>query len=575
MADASYLVEKLTELNPFTPKETHEHDYEDFGEQIDEDTVAGGGRGYRRSEITKGQLRVSHALKSFLVNQNVLSAEEIDLDSDDTTDALQALLDRPHINVPDYVNDRSYPLSDYFISSSHNTYLVAAQLTGKASPAGYRRALTTGSRCVEIDAWDNSDDKDEPKVTHGYTLVTHIPFRSVCETIRDVVDQEASVARDEPGYRTSPVFISLENHCTAHGQLRMVEIMKEVWGDRLLSKPVRQKAHLEQEGQGDPVTLEDLGNKILLIVEYHFGEEVEYKDGEPVTSTETDDKEKIPKNAIIPELAELGVYAQSVKPVDNSWFEDAELKNGPPHHLINVSETQLAAHLPANDKKISIHNSRYMMRVFPKGTRIESTNMKPVPFWGTGAQICALNWQHFGVSLQLNEALFSGTDGYVLKPPALRSGGSGKPDAGKKLRLFLHVAGATNVPVAPGREADSIKPYLTCTLVHPDNIGDDFPKSKTEPYKQHRLGFFHRGENPPPTDPVWDQTLEWEYEENDLAFLRFMIKSDDSFAVNPILAVSAVRLLYASSEWNFIRMLDLQGRETTCALLVKFGFYEL
>lgn len=29
------------------------------------------------------------------------------------------------------------------------------------------------------------------------------------------------------------------------------------------------------------------------------------------------------------------------------------------------------------------------MRVFPKGTRISSKNLQPVPFWGVGAQICA------------------------------------------------------------------------------------------------------------------------------------------------------------------------------------------
>jgi len=72
-------------------------------------------------------------------------------------------------------------------------------------------------------------------------------------------------------------------------------------------------------------------------------------------------------------------------------------------------------------------------------------NLNPVPFWGVGAQICALNWQTFGAGMQLNEALFSGSDGYVLKPAALRADGSGKLSTGKMKKLHLHIAGASDV----------------------------------------------------------------------------------------------------------------------------------
>ncbi|KAI0132449.1 1-phosphatidylinositol-4,5-bisphosphate phosphodiesterase [Xylariales sp. AK1849] len=589
MADPTSLTERLTKLNLFS-KGTHERDYEDFGEEIDGFSVAGGGHGARRSEITEHQLRVSYALKAFLVKEKVLSERDIAVDTDQPTEALQALVNRPHINVPPYVTDRAHPLAEYFISSSHNTYLLAHQLSGQSSAEAYRTALNAGSRCVEIDAWDNVEDREEPKVTHGYTLVSHIPFRAVCETIRDVVDKEAAESTNEQGYRAAPILLSLENHCDAHGQMRLVEIMKYVWGDRLLSKAVRREGQLEQQGSGNQVNLEDLDSKIALIVEYHFPQGVESKgdSSSSSSSSESEDEEErqarkayeaekkaAPQTVIIPELADLGVYAQSVKPVDNSWFEDVDWKNGPHDHLVNVSETQLASQMPANNEKIARHNSMHLMRVFPKGTRISSTNLTPTPFWGIGAQICALNWQTFGASMQLNEALFSGTDGYVLKPPPLRANGSGQLNKGRKMKLRLHVAGATDVSLPAGREPDGIKPYLTCTLVHPGDKGNDFAKQKTSPYRQHKLGFFHKGENPPPTDPVWDETLEWDYEDNDLVFLRMLLKSDDSFTTNPIFSVAAVRLLYVTTEWTFIRMLDLKGKETKCNLLVKFSFGEV
>jgi len=69
---------------------------------------------------------------------------------------------------------------------------------------------------------------------------------------------------------------------------------------------------------------------------------------------------------------------------------------------------------------------------------------------------------------------------------------------------------------------------------------------------------------------VWDEVLEWEYEDNELVFLRLLVKSDDSFAANPVFAVAAVRLLYVVPGWSFVRMLDLKGRETKCSLLVRF-----
>jgi phosphatidylinositol phospholipase C, delta len=576
------IASRLAALNPFNKDEDIE---DERGEEITASSVAGGGHGARETGITKNKLKVSHALKSFLVDQGAVSYQ--DSGSDDLAGALQTLLNKPHINVPRDLTDRSHPLPEYFISSSHNTYLTAHQLVGSSSAKSYETVLTSGSRCVEIDAWDNDDEPEEPKVTHGFTLVSRISFRSVCETIRDYFDKQVAESAQQPGYQASPILLSLENHCSAHGQLRLVQIMKEVWGDRLLSEAIRQEGHQEQVHEGNHVRLEELGFKIVVIVEHHLADAVDQEDDDDSSDVEDEDelrerkaykdqKKGAPAALIIPELADLGVYAQSVKPCDNSWYEvDSGLKNGPHHHLINVSESGLSSHMETAGEKIGRHNAHHLMRVFPKGTRISSKNLNPVPFWGIGAQICALNWQTFGAGMQLNEALFSGSDGYVLKPAALRAGGSGKLSTGKMKKLRLRIAGASDVPLPDGRDADEIKPYVSCLLVHPDDLGKAPVKRKTAPYKHHKLGFLHRGENPPPNDPIWDETLEWEFEDNELVFLRLLVKSDDSFAANPTLAVAAVRLLYAVGGWTFIRMLDLKGRETRCSLLVKFEVVDM
>ncbi|KKA29754.1 hypothetical protein TD95_004510 [Thielaviopsis punctulata] len=589
----SFLSQNLQKLSLLASKKRHskEEDADDVGDEVDESSVAGGGHLARHSALHRRSLRVSEAVQRFLVDRGELSDQDVRVGGE-MAPALQTLLAKPHFHVPMELLSPDYSLPEYFVSSSHNTYLMAHQLYGASSAGAYTTALTSGSRCVEIDAWDNENDRDEPKVTHGYTLVSHIPFRTVCETIRDVMDKETQLARNDPAYQTSPVLISLENHCSPHGQRRLVHILQEVFGERLLSKA------LDSIGADLPdpahVTLRLLGHRVLMIIEYHIPNEEEEETSQSSSSSSSDEEEEEKAarreyhrrkkqehdSTIVPELAALGVYAQSVKPSNNSWFDPGTLLNGPHHHLINISETGLSKHMPHSNCKISQHNSKHLMRVFPKGTRISSKNLAPVKYWSLGAQICALNWQTFNGGMQLNEALFTGTDGFVLKPAALRVGGSGSILNGRKKRLRLHIAGASNLAPPKGYGKDTEggedwKPYVTCTLVHPGKtMGPN--KRKTAVFKQHsKLAFLGGSSGQPSTDPLWDEVLEWEYEDSEMVFLRILIKADLSWAINPNLRVIAVRLHYIVSGWRFLHLTDFSGHETETNMLVKFEMEDI
>jgi phosphatidylinositol phospholipase C, delta len=98
----------------------------------------------------------------------LLSKENRILDAPDLSDASV-------VAEKDSARDMTHPLNEYFISSSHNTYLMGRQLVGESSIEGYIRVLQLGCRCVEIDCWDGVDGW--PVVEHGRTLYAQSSVR--------------------------------------------------------------------------------------------------------------------------------------------------------------------------------------------------------------------------------------------------------------------------------------------------------------------------------------------------------------------------------------------------------------
>lgn len=237
----------------------------------------------------------------------------------------------------------------------------------------------------------------EPRVLHGYTLTKEISFRDVCAAIRE----SAFAVTD------TPLIVSLEVHCNPSQQASMVRIMKDAWHDVLVPEPDK-----EPDALPSP---DALRNKILVKVKYAppGSSPEEYESGEDDRGAPPPAGVKNTKpSKIIQDLSRMGVYTRGV-----SFKSFAQPEASMPTHIFSLAESKFLDHHEKQNEELWEHNRRFLMRAYPSGLRIRSSNLNPAPFWGSGAQVVALNWQQTDEGMMLNEAMFAGTGGYVLKPP--------------------------------------------------------------------------------------------------------------------------------------------------------------
>ncbi|XDB56181.1 PREDICTED: 1-phosphatidylinositol 4,5-bisphosphate phosphodiesterase beta-1 isoform X1 [Capra hircus] len=370
----------------------------------------------------KGQISVDGFMRYLSGEENgVVSPEKLDLNE-----------------------DMSQPLSHYFINSSHNTYLTAGQLAGNSSVEMYRQVLLSGCRCVELDCWKGRTAEEEPVITHGFTMTTEISFKEVIEAIA------------ECAFKTSPfpILLSFENHVDSpKQQAKMAEYCRLIFGDALLMEPLdkyplesgvplpspmdlmykilvknKKKSHKSAEGGGKKKLSEQASNT------YSDSSSVFEPSspgaGEADTESDDDDDDDDCKKSSMDEgtagseamaTEEMSNLVNYIQPVKFESFEISKKRNRS-FEMSSFVETKGLEQLTKSPVEFVEYNKMQLSRIYPKGTRVDSSNYMPQLFWNAGCQMVALNFQTVDLAMQINMGMYeyNGKSGYRLKPEFMR-----------------------------------------------------------------------------------------------------------------------------------------------------------
>ena len=105
---------------------------------------------------------------------------------------------------------------------------------------------------------------------------------------------------------------------------------------------------------------------------------------------------------------------------------DYVMQEGPvewPMPITSISEKDITELTGSEVRVQKLQRSfqQRLSRIYPRGTRINSSNMLPLDAWRAGAHMVALNYQTNDLPVQLNRAFFqrAAANGYILKPPAM------------------------------------------------------------------------------------------------------------------------------------------------------------
>ncbi|VFQ91358.1 unnamed protein product [Cuscuta campestris] len=348
-------------------------------------------------------------------------------------------------------HDMNAPLAHYFIFTGHNSYLTGNQICSKSSVDPIVKALKRGVRVIELDLWPNSKMNDII-VWHGGTFTSKVKLIKCLKAIKNF----AFVAS------AYPLIITFEDHLKADLQAQVAKVVV------LVAVVVRVRFNFKRIMSEEPLNVQmvkQIFQEMLFCPESDLTEfpSPESLKGRIVISTKLPRKYSKSGTLIEPhtinetissrnELLSIhgSQHLQAEEILEGNADDEDGLERTPEYKnviAIHASKLNGSKHnLPSHDHKVTrlsmseetlkhvvnIHGreligftQRNFLRVYPKGSRITSSNYNPLIGWTHGAQMVAFNMQGHEKHLRIMQGMFraNGGCGYLKKPAFLLGDG--------------------------------------------------------------------------------------------------------------------------------------------------------
>ncbi|KAK1409358.1 hypothetical protein QVD17_35884 [Tagetes erecta] len=494
--------------------------------------------------------------------------------------------------IPSKVHhDMTAPLQHYFIFTGHNSYLTGNQFNSDCSEVPIIKALHKGVRVIELDLWPNNA-KDGIHVLHGWTMTTPVRLTKCFKSIKEHAFVKSPY----------PVIITLEDHLTPNLRPKVAEMATEIFGDMLYypktgddvddefpspeelkhriilsTKPPKEllETKLEEESCAGEETPDICKNGSLTDERINSNQDGNMSDLSQSLSQflsidfdveDEDAGNEKPGLKTPPEYIQLiGIHAAKAK---KELRDTLKVGSGKGKRL-SLSEQTLEKAAADHGTNLVRFTQKNIVRVFPKGTRLTSTNFKPLLAWMHGAQMVASNMQGYGRSLWMMHGMFrsNGGCGYVKKPDFLMSRDPNNEvfdpkvilPVKKTLKVMIYMGEGWHMDFSQAH-FDRFSPPDFYAKMYMVGVPADVTKKKTKVIKNDWI-------------PIWNEEFTFSLTVPELALLKIVVREydiskKDEFAGQTCLPVSELRTGIRS-----VPLHDKKGEKfESVKLLMRFVF---